>query len=230
MYEGLYCLAREPACCEADCWEEGLWVVDLKRSLSIQEYNMWLGLLEILNDIALTNNKADFVLWVLDKKQQFTTKSLYLFLTDRGVSSRVASYIWKSKLPLKIKFFLWQVFNNKLQVAQNLVKKGWKGNINYCVCGCLESIDHIFFKCHLAKYIWSFIKEVCQLNSYPTSLDDFNSTWLMGKGPFPIWLIIFLFVGFVWALWTSRNKMTINKKFPKYPIDVIFIALSLMQK
>jgi hypothetical protein len=31
-------------------------------------------------------------------------------------------------------------------------------------------------------------------------------------------------------LWTSRNKMAITKKFPKTPTDVIYIALSLMQK
>jgi hypothetical protein len=35
----------------------------------------------------------------------------------------VAGIIWKSKTPLKIKFFLWQIANNKLQVAANLAKK-----------------------------------------------------------------------------------------------------------
>jgi DNA-directed RNA polymerase specialized sigma54-like protein len=51
----------------------------------------------------------------------------------------------------------------------------------------------------------------------------------MGKGPLPR-LIIFIFSGFAWALWTSRNKMAIDKKYPKTPTDVIFIALSFQQK
>lgn len=134
----------------------------------------------------ISDNKADSVIWALDKKQQFTTKSLYRFLTDRVVTSQVAGPICKSRVPLKIKFFLWQVFINKIQVAQNLVKKGWKGDINCCVCGCLESIDHIFFKCHKARFIWSFTKEGYYLNSYPTSLSNFTNTWLLGKGPLPI--------------------------------------------
>ena len=64
----------------------------------------------------------------------------------------------------------------------------------------------------------------------PSSLSDFTMTWLMAKGPLPSRLIIFLFAGFTWALWTSRNEMAISKKFPKSPTDVIYIALSFMQK
>jgi hypothetical protein len=101
--------------------------MDFRRSLTTQSYNSWLGLLDLLQDCALTDNKADCVLWALDRKNQFSTKSLHRFLTDRGTTSRVAGYIWRSKVPLKIKLFLWQMVNNKLQVAVNLKKKGWKG-------------------------------------------------------------------------------------------------------
>jgi hypothetical protein len=37
-----------------------------------------------LNDCALIDNEANCVQWALDRKKQFTTKSLYRFLTDRG--------------------------------------------------------------------------------------------------------------------------------------------------
>ena len=74
------------------------------------------------------------------------------------------------------------------------------------------------------------LKEVFQLDSYPNSWEDFCETWLRGKGPFPIRLIIFIFSGFAWALWTTRNKMAINKTFPRAPTDIIYIALSLLQK
>jgi hypothetical protein len=49
--------------------------------------------------------RADKVVWALEKKGLFTTKSMYRFLTDRGVTGRVAGFIWRSKVPLKIKFF-----------------------------------------------------------------------------------------------------------------------------
>jgi len=146
LYTDLYRLVRNPNCFVNECWVDDTWWVDFKRSLSVYDHERWLGLLHTLNDCALTDNKADCVQWALDKKKQFTTKSLYRFLTDRGDSSRVAGFIWKSRVPLKIKFFLWQLLNNKLQVAVNLVKRGWKGSPLCCLCGCSENIDHIFFK------------------------------------------------------------------------------------
>ena len=169
IYNDLYRLIRDPYCHVADCWDEGSWGLDFKRCLSMQQYDSWLGMLNMLNDCSLTDNRADRVIWALEKKNLFTTKSLYRFLTDRGVKSRVAGSIWKSKVPLKIKFFLWQLLNDKLQVAVNLAKKGWKGSMICCLCECTETADHIFFKCYLAKLVWEMFKEVFQLESYPRS-------------------------------------------------------------
>ena len=84
------------------------------------------------------------------------------------------------------------------------------------------SLGEICVECHQGVFF--------QLSSVPSSLSDFTMTWLMAKGPLPSRLIIFLFAGFTWALWTSRNEMAISKKFPKSPTDVIYIALSFMQK
>jgi hypothetical protein len=33
-----------------------------------------------------------------------------------------------------------------------------------------------------------------------------------------------------WVLWTVRNKMAIEKHFPKAPSDVMYVAISLLQK
>ena len=214
VYNDLYQLVRDPMIHVADCYEEGSWGLTFRRCLSVQQYDRWLSLLELLNGCSLTDNRADRVMWALENRKMFTTKSLYRFLTDGGVKSRVAGLLWKSRVPLKIKFFLWQILNDKLQVAVNLVKRGWKGPIICCLCNCVETIDHIFFECHLAVMIWEMLKEIFHLDSYPRSWEDFCSTWLRGKGLFPIRLIIFMFSGFAWALWTSRNKMAINKKFP----------------
>jgi hypothetical protein len=43
-------------------------------------------------------------------------------------------------------------------------------------------------------------------------------------------MIMFMFAGFAWAIWMTRNKMAIEKKFSKAPSDVIYCAISLMQK
>lgn len=145
-FEDLFVLARNPNCSVKDCWSEGDWFIDFKRALSSRDFDRWMDLKSILSATTLTHN-IDSVSWALDKSGHFTTKSLYRFLTDRGITSKVAGYIWKCKVPLKVKFFLWQVFNNKLQVGQSLIKRGWGGSGNCCVCGCPESVENILFRC-----------------------------------------------------------------------------------
>jgi len=134
-YEQLYKLAREPYCTVADCWIDDEWYVDFKRALSLGEYDLWQNLLEKLEGISLEQENIDVFTWGLEKKGHFTTKSLYQFLTDGGMASRVAGFIWKCRIPLKIKFFLWQMFNNRLQIAACLIKRGWKGDKKCCLCG-----------------------------------------------------------------------------------------------
>ena len=99
-----------------------------------------------------------------------------------------------------------------------------------CLCDCVETVNHLFFKCHLAKLVWGLLQNIFELDSCPRSLEDLSITWLQGKGPLPNRLIIFFFAGFAWALWTTRNKMAIEKSFVKTPTDVIYVAISLLQR
>jgi hypothetical protein len=218
-FENLYKMARDPFCSVADCWVDQEWYVDFRRTLSSGEFEEWESLLRLLQQVCLNDDCIDSVIWVLDKKGQFSTKSLYRFLSNRGFPSRIAGVIWKSRVLTKIKFFLWQVFNNKLQVGKTLIKRGWKGNVKCCVCNTWETIDHIFFHCVLPRFAWGICEEVFKWNSKPRSLKELSEVWLMGKGPLPKRLILFIFAGFAWALWTTRNKMSIEQKFSKTPTD-----------
>ena len=125
----LFRMVRDPGCSVSDCWDEGEWVMDFRRSLTTEEYNNWVDLTNSLRGFCLETQESDMVSWALEPKGQYSTKSLYRFQTDRGMPSRVAGVIWKCKIPLKVKICLWQVFHNKPQVAGNLIKRGWKGDI-----------------------------------------------------------------------------------------------------
>ena len=67
---------------------------------------------------------GDDITWALDSSKAFTTKSLYRFITHTGVFIPASEDVWKSKLPLKIKVFMWQLQHNKLQVATSLKNRG----------------------------------------------------------------------------------------------------------
>jgi hypothetical protein len=67
----------------------------------------------------------------------------------------------------------------------------------------METVNHIFFNCVLARMTWAFIKEVFNLGDIPHSLQEFSEVWLSGKGPLPIRILMFLFAGFAWTLWIT---------------------------
>jgi hypothetical protein len=71
----------------------------------------WMQLQEAVRG-TVVNQEEDTILSGLTPSKQFTTSSLHRFLTTGGVNSRMAKKIWKSKIPLKIRVFLWQVFEN----------------------------------------------------------------------------------------------------------------------
>jgi hypothetical protein len=50
----------------------------------------------------------------------FSTSSLYNELTFSGFHNRWLLCMWKTKIPLKIRIFLWQVINDKIQSAEQL--------------------------------------------------------------------------------------------------------------
>ena len=71
--------------------------------------------------------------------------------------------LWKGRTPLKIKIFLWLIEQNVILTKDNLVKRKWQGDVRCCFCPENESINHLFFDCSMARYIWSLIALVVGL-------------------------------------------------------------------
>jgi len=70
-------------CLVSDCWKEGEWRLDFSRSLSQADIVQWERLLNILEQMEITESN-DRVSWVLEKKGTYTTRSMYRLLSDRG--------------------------------------------------------------------------------------------------------------------------------------------------
>jgi hypothetical protein len=70
--------------------------------------------------------------------------------TNGGVKDSLNTLIWKCKVPLKVRNFLWRMFHNKLQTAVSLKRRGWHGSPLCCVCNKPETVNRIFFECVFA--------------------------------------------------------------------------------
>jgi hypothetical protein len=104
-----------------------------------------------------------------------------------------ANSVWKTKIPLKIQIFIWQLSANKLQAAAVLKKRRWKGDIHCGLCGGVEDINHIFFRCSLAQFIWCCARDIFGWSGFPTSWDNLQGGWLSHKINMPYKLGLFVF-------------------------------------
>lgn len=123
------------------------------------------------------NGEQDHFVWILDKSKSYSTRSMYRSLTFRGVGGLNKKdgqtvKLWKSKLPNKLKIFVWMVVQDRLQTGVNLKRRKWKCNKNCRRCGLPETMDHIFFSCHIAKVVWFCFKEAMGWDRVPTSSQD----------------------------------------------------------
>ena len=54
---------------------------------------------------------------------------MYVHLVNSGV--RVLREIWRAKLPMKIKVFMWYLKKGVILTKDNLAKRNWEGNKGY---------------------------------------------------------------------------------------------------
>ncbi|KAL1210984.1 hypothetical protein V5N11_035787 [Cardamine amara subsp. amara] len=63
--------------------------------------------------------------------------------------------MWKFNAPPKVKIFWWKVIHNRLHVATPLKQRGVRIDPTCLLCGeDQESVNHLLFKCRIAKEIW----------------------------------------------------------------------------
>jgi hypothetical protein len=78
-------------------------------------------------------------------------------------------------MPLKIRIFIWQEINDKIQFAEQLKKRNRHGPIECKLCGLLESTNHIFFQCVLASFCWCVVRDALGWPFSPSCPNDVNN-------------------------------------------------------
>lgn len=148
--------------------------------------------------------------------------------TSSGISPFLWQTIWNSKVPQKIKIFLWKVVHNILPVQQNLFKKRITRS-NVCpICQKeMESIEHAFLRCDWTRPVWFGLQLGYALNQGNTnSLNAWLSEWIEKISmiqELKEYSIMKLFCT-LWMIWKSRNEFIFQQQNPNPLSTVIQIS------
>lgn len=190
----------------------GVWDVELVEEV------FWEEDAETIRALPVHEGCENFLAWHFDDHGRFSVKSAYKvcradFLWQQNRAGAQGSSgagpdpiwrtIWKLKCPGKIKHFFWRLPHNSQPLRSNLVQRGMNIGINCLVCGHNgEDGGHLFFKCRLAKAIWSHLcleKERLELADI-VHVSDVVESILKAKEDKRLLMIIAM-----WFIWCERN-------------------------
>ncbi|XVF29316.1 hypothetical protein REPUB_Repub15cG0110400 [Reevesia pubescens] len=157
--------------------------------------------------------------WGFTANGHFSTSSAYdvvSLLNDRDdLHEEDMRWIWHLQCPERMRFFIWLLFQNKLNTNEIRLKKNIVTSADCGLCsGFVESSEHLFRSCSFATQVWQKTRSQLSSNAH------FDQ-------PFNIWLTLncnsssgdthdlpwaTLFSCMLWSLWKTRNRRIFDGK------------------
>jgi len=123
---------------------------------------------------------------------------------------------------------MWLVSNEAILTKDNMIKRNWVGDPECYFCECNETIDHLFFKCSVAKVIWACVARCIGAADIPGNLNQCWS-WLEKWLPLDKKFHVCGTAAICWAIWKARNNACFNNKIIKNPLEIICHVGALMK-
>jgi hypothetical protein len=153
-FPGLFAICNEQDITVHEAAQRG-WQFDYRRQLA-PDIQIQLVRMRILLDPIILTNGNDIPIWDWNKNAQFSVKTVYKDLSSYGID-RSFKHLWKAKIALKIKIWLWLIWQNAIPTKDTMTKRGWLGNSKCQFCDQNDTIHHLFFSCLAAKFVWSCV-------------------------------------------------------------------------
>jgi hypothetical protein len=166
----LFAICEDPMISVAQaCGDPG--GVRFRRSFDAELRREWLELRAVIDSTQLGVG-PDVVRWTLDPSGVFTVKSMYSKLSQ-GATIAHFKDVWEAKLPLKVKIFTWQLVINRLPTRSLIAARHGPSTGRCALCVAIEDVNHIFFTCSLAKFMWSVVRQLFDCAWSPANFPQF---------------------------------------------------------
>jgi hypothetical protein len=105
---------------EGVCNNDG-WRIRFRRSFGLAETVEWENLSRISYLTPIIAGE-DEVRWTLETSGEYSTNSMYCKLSQGGAIAHFKE-VWRTRVPPKIRVFLWQLIRGRLPAGDRLVKR-----------------------------------------------------------------------------------------------------------
>ncbi|GJT98807.1 RNA-directed DNA polymerase, eukaryota [Tanacetum coccineum] len=177
-------MEQDKDCLIIDRIFNGQWAWNWSNKLGVHNSSY---LNEILLEISQVNVQVDNdkCIWSLDDDSTFTVGDLRRLIEDHLLPSLDTTTTWVKYLSHKVNIFMGRLKLDKLPHRLNLSLRGIEILEISCLscCGMVESNQHIFFECEVAKGIWRIVRRWCD-NSFP--IFESNVHWLHWWSSWPV--------------------------------------------
>ncbi|KAG2553601.1 hypothetical protein PVAP13_9KG460127 [Panicum virgatum] len=144
LFPVVYDFCRYKTLTVSQCFVDGELYMDFARSFDNDNILEWENMCSMLQGVTL-NEGQDQLGWSLERSNCYSTRSMYCFLTFRGVVNKRFQQLWRSKLPLKLKVFMWMALQGRLPSGMALKeKKNGRGIIDAAYVGYLKMLTTFF--------------------------------------------------------------------------------------
>nr|XP_025648023.1 uncharacterized protein LOC112743003 [Arachis hypogaea] len=170
-------------------WEDN-WLQDgplkWRRELFKWEMELVHQFHERLRPVKLSDGKEDNMVWKLDSKGVFSTKSIMQVLQSETLSDEITSYsftssVWRGVVPPRIELFGWFVLVGRVNIKERLSRLGIvMPSDNICVL-CkkeIESVKHLFLLCELTWQVWcSWLRSFSEAWAISGTIRELFESW-----------------------------------------------------
>lgn len=128
LYPNLYSISLDINCTVAEVLSGKSVNLHFRRQIIGVYKDEWIDSQNLLATFTIQPLVLAKILWTWNSSGIFLVHSFYEWTEFGGMINYEYDVIWQSKIPLKIKIFLWLVRKKKVLTKDLLLKKGLQGN------------------------------------------------------------------------------------------------------
>lgn len=143
-------------------------------------------------------------------------------MRPRNVVKPILGHIWSSRVPKKISVFMWRLMNSFLAFPEILQQWNFHLPSKCPHCPSLDSIQHAFCECFLARQVWDFFSNLFHL---PLIMHSglyalLQSCWHSDNAFLPKEVVELLPSFICWVIWRARNMVIYDGAVCGFPFVV----------